>query len=64
MEEQLKELLESVPNSYDDFVEGIMLYCDTDELRESMINFIDGNEGVSTSSVLDFYFDELASMKE
>lgn len=64
MEEELKELLESIPDAYDDFSEGICECCKTDEERQKIIDYIRGDSGVTTSDVLDYYYDEVRQKRE
>ncbi len=59
MKEQLKEALEHISDTYEDFITGVMLLCKTDETRGAMINYITKHEKATSSEVLDYYFDNL-----
>ena len=57
--DKLREALEKVPGSYDDFVEFIIEKVDdNEEASEKVIDFINENSEARTSQVLD-YFDEV-----
>ena len=56
---RLVELLESVPDSYEDFVLGTSLMAHDSGVVGELINFIEANPGAESSSVLDWLFDKL-----
>ncbi|MBO5623402.1 MAG: hypothetical protein J5959_17435 [Butyrivibrio sp.] len=57
--DKLREALEKVPGSYDDFVDFIIEKVDdNEEASEKVIDFINENSEARTSQVLD-YFDEV-----
>lgn len=57
--DELKELLNSVSDSYDDFVGGMLTYLKNDEEnREKMIEYIKNNPDKKTDDILE-YMDEL-----
>ena len=57
--EELKELLENIPDTYNDFVNLLLYSLKTDEDRQKIGDYIAEHENVDTSSVLNFYFDEI-----
>ncbi|MCD7812197.1 MAG: hypothetical protein LUG91_10225 [Ruminococcus sp.] len=59
MKERLKETLENVSDTYEDFVTGVMLLCKTDESRKAVVEYITNNRNVTTSEVLDYCVDVL-----
>lgn len=57
--DELKELLNSVSDSYDDFVGAMMTYLkDDEENREKVIEYIKNNPDKKTDDILE-YMDEL-----
>lgn len=56
---ELRTLLEKVSDSYDDFVEGMMVYLKDDpENREKVTEYIQSNPDAKTDDILE-YMDEL-----
>lgn len=66
--EELRKALESVSDSYSDFVNGIMNLLEEDEEQaEEMIQFINDNPDAKTDECLDFlreYIDGLEDEDE
>lgn len=63
MEQELRELLESVSDSYPDFVTGIMVSTKGDTVKQSQISdFIKTNDKVKTDDVID-YLDEIEGVR-
>ena len=60
--EKLRELLESVSDSYCDFVNTLLRSLRTDEDRQRIGDYITMHENVDTSSVLDYYSDEIRNI--
>lgn len=58
-EQDFKKLLESISDSYDYFVSGMIHSLKTDEDRKKIADFILQNDKVDTSSVLDYFSDEI-----
>lgn len=58
-EQDFRILLESIPDSYDDFVSGLMHSLKTDEDRQLIADYILRKDKVDTSSVLDYFSDEI-----
>lgn len=57
--DELKELLTSVPDSYEDFVGAMLSYLkDDEENREKVIAYIKDNPDKKTDDILE-YMDEL-----
>lgn len=57
--EELKNALESVSDCYEDFIDGVMHAArDDEEDAKKIIAFIEANEEVTTSDVIE-YLDEL-----
>lgn len=56
-ENDLKKLLESIPDTYEDFVSSTLHSLKTDEDRQIIADFILNNEKVDTSAVLDYFSD-------
>jgi hypothetical protein len=56
--DELKKVLESVDDCYEDFVVGVMSAAEDDEDIEKIIVFIKENDEVTTSDVIE-YLDEL-----
>ncbi len=57
--DELKKLLESVPDSYDDFVGGMLVYLkDDEENRNKVVEYIKNNPEKKTDDILE-YMDEL-----
>lgn len=59
IQNELVELLEGIPDSYDDFVFCIVHTLKTDEDRQKIIDFIRQNDNLDTSSVIEFFSDEI-----
>ena len=57
--ERLVELLESTPDSYEDFVLGTSLMAHDSGVVEDLIGFIESQPGVTRSDVLDWLFEKL-----
>ena len=57
--EELREKLIAIPDSYEDFVLGILNYAEkkTSRLR-AVLQFIGENEGVSSSDVVKFVMEQ------
>lgn len=60
---ELKELLESIPRTYEDFVRWGCFCCETDEELNKLINFIKTKEDVTTSDVLEFHYEEIETKR-
>lgn len=58
-QEELKILLEGIQDTYEDFVFGMMRSLKTDEDTQKIIDYIRQNDNVDTSSVIDFFSDEI-----
>lgn len=62
--DELKKLLESLNDSYDDFVRGLLHSAKKSEsIRDKIILYIKDSENVTTSDVID-YLDELEGIKK
>lgn len=57
MEEQLKEMLENLPRSYDDFVNSMLREAIEGDAVEDMINFINETPGCRTGDVILYYIE-------
>ena len=65
MMSELKKLLINVPDSYYDFVEGLLDEARKSEYRRTgLINFLKENPGALTSDVLKFLVDNLGLYDE
>lgn len=58
-QDELVELLENIPDTYEDFVFCFKHTLKTDEDRQKIIDFIRQNDNVNTSSVLEYFSDEI-----
>lgn len=63
MDKKLRELLENVPNAYDDFVLGISECCKTDDERQKIIDYINENPDTTTSKVIEYFSDEILATR-
>ncbi|MCD8240138.1 MAG: hypothetical protein LUB58_01900 [Oscillospiraceae bacterium] len=56
VDEELKQLLEKLPDVYDDFVICTLIFCETEENKRETIDFIKdkGCENLTTLDVIDF----------
>ena len=62
MNGELRELLKSVPDSYDDFVQGTAsMLKKSESAQEKMIQYLKENPDSQTDDVLD-YLDELLGL--
>lgn len=61
-EQKLKKLLIDIPNSYDDFVNVILLLSKRNNLVEQMLEFIESSPDVTTSDV-DIKINDLRGIK-
>lgn len=62
MEQELKELLESVSDTYPDFVKGIMLSTRGDKVKQGqMCDFIKTNSEAKTDDIIN-YIDKLEGL--
>ena len=56
---ELKKILESVPDAYDFFVSGLLHSLKKDEDQKKIADYIIQNKDSDTSSVLEYYADEI-----
>ncbi len=54
MKEKLIALLKQVPDTYDDFVIGVSLEANRDNLTESIVRFIEANPEANTSEIAEY----------
>ena len=59
-----KGILESVSDSYKDFVNGMLLSVKTDEDRDRIADFIKEHPSADTSDIADFFFDEIKHLSK
>lgn len=59
MNQEFKELLENIPNSYSDFVFYMTHKFTSDEDIQKITDFINNTDNVTTSKVTDFIDDEI-----
>ena len=57
--DKLTEMLETVPDSYKDFVSGIINTLDTEELQEELISYMENHPDADTSDIIIYVDDEL-----
>ena len=56
---EFRAILQSVPNAYDDFVNGFVKDITDDESRQKMVNFIKNNPTASSGYVIKFYTENI-----
>ena len=62
--DQFKDILKSVPRSYDDFVVGLTSEATEDDVREQIIQFITEHPEANSSDVTEFYLDHFTNEDE
>lgn len=56
--EDLKTMLREIPDSYEDFVNGMMNYASySEERRQRLLEFLKNNPGIDSSSVIGYVSD-------
>ena len=56
--EELKTLLREIPDSYEDFVMGMMNYASySEERKQRLLEFLRNNPGINSSSVIGYVSD-------
>lgn len=58
-DEEFRKILENVPRSYDDFVNGQLHRVTNDEDRQKMSDFIRDNPEANSGDVLRFYLNNI-----
>lgn len=55
--EELKRLLEELPDSYEDFVNGVLLVAEDDNVVDELLEFMKTYDNLITDYVLDYVAD-------
>lgn len=58
----LEKLLKKVPDSYPDFVHGVMLIAKRENITNELIDFISKNPNADSSEIFDYIFDDLIGL--
>lgn len=56
---EFREILEAVPDSYYDFVIGVLLDVKTDEERRMVMEYIRNEENINSSKVMNFVWTKI-----